>query len=528
MNAYANATPVRATARFAIASEPAAPDEKSTLPHLQAKPPRWSSSISRMKPLALALAVAVGTSVAADRAAGHTPTRPDGSTLWVVDNCNDAGAGSLRDAAAHANHGDGIDLGSLACSTISVSSGAITLHDVELTGPGAAQLDIDGTGNQGHRIFNHAGGGGTLHISGVTISGGTYVSNASLGGGCLRSVGGSLTIHDSVFRACAVVTPVGQNGNARGGAIAFYGSGDVHLYGTTITSNLARTAHNIAEGGGIYAQGSVDMYASTITNNSVSASGSGANISSQGGGLWTSGAVWIEDSTLDGNTASRDAGAAFAGNGGVLLRSTVSNNFASAGTPGVVILGGANASSGIYSSTISGNVAEQSAQWLSGGLYLDTPTTTITNSTITGNSETNQLPRQFGAGIVFGQHAVAVSMSGTIVAGNYFDDGEPPFALDDIDGPESLTILGDTNMVGWAHRPVPADTLFVFSPELGPLQNNGGPTRTHMPLPNSPVIDHGDAHGFSSDQRGLARVVGPAADIGAVEFSDVIFAAGFE
>ncbi|MEO7062333.1 MAG: choice-of-anchor Q domain-containing protein [Dokdonella sp.] len=485
-----------------------------------------------MKPLALALALAVGTNVAADRAAGTgtdtAAARPDSSTLWVVDNCNDAGAGSLRDAAAHANHGDGIDLGSLACSTISVTSGAITLHDVELTGPGAALLNINGTGNQGRRIFNHASAGGSLDISGVTISGGTYVSNASLGGGCLRSVGGNLRIHDSVFRACAVVTPVGQDGNARGGAIAFYGSGDVRLYGTTITSNLARTAHNIAEGGGLYSQGDVDMYASTITNNSVSASGSGANTSSQGGGLWTGRSLWIEDSTLDGNTASRDAGAAFAGKGGVLLRSTVSNNFAGAGTPGVVILGGATAESGIYSSTISGNVAEQSSQWLSGGLYLNTATTTITNSTITGNRETNQVPMKFGAGIVFGRDVVVVSMSGTIAAGNYFDDGEPPFALDDIDGPESLTILGDTNMIGWTHRPAPADTLYVFSPELGPLQNNGGPTLTHMPLPNSPAIDHGNANGYSTDQRGRARVFGATADIGSVEFDDVIFADGFE
>ncbi|MEO5559076.1 MAG: hypothetical protein ABIR10_05285, partial [Dokdonella sp.] len=275
MNAFAIATPRRASARFsATASEPAAPGEETALSQRHASHPRSSSSTSRMTPLALALAVAVGASVAADHAAasGHTPTRPDGSILWVVDNCNDAGAGSLRDAAAHANHGDGIDLGSLACSTISVTSGAITLHDVELVGPGAAQLDINGTGNQGRRIFNHAGAGGQLDISGVTVSGGTYVSNASLGGGCLRSVGGNLHISDSEFRACSVVTPLGQAGYARGGAIALYGDGEVHLDNTTIDSNIARSDHSIALGGGLYVQGSgsVTLHKSTISNNWVS------------------------------------------------------------------------------------------------------------------------------------------------------------------------------------------------------------------------------------------------------------------
>ncbi|MBA8887562.1 hypothetical protein FHW12_001776 [Dokdonella fugitiva] len=496
------------------------------MPHLPTKHPRSPASSSRMQPLALALAVAIGANAAGDRAAASVPTRPDGSLLWPVTNCDDAGAGSLRDAAAHANSGDGIDLGGLACSTISVTSGAITLHDVELTGPGAAQLVIDGTGNQGHRIFNHAGAGGSLDVSGVTIQGGHYASVGDKGGGCLRSVGGNLRIRNSVMRTCSVVTPVGQYGDARGGAIASYGTGDVRLYDSTIDSNIARTDHGIAVGAGVYAQGSVAMYRSTITNNWVSSAQAGASVA--GGGLLTNGSVWIEDSTLDGNVSSRDGGAAWVGEGGVLLRSTVSRNTSSGGTAGIVMLGHNNTAARIYSSTMSGNVSQASSQWLSGAAYLNTATSTITNCTITANSETNQVPMKFGAGIVFGQDAVAVSMSGTIAAGNYFDDGDPPYAADDIDGPASLTIVGDTDIVGWTHRPVPIDTVFESDPRLGPLQDNGGPTLTHLPLPDSPAIDRGAAHGFDVDQRGLARVVGTAADVGAVESNDVIFANGFE
>jgi hypothetical protein len=511
-------------------------------------------TLLRVRPLALAMALALpfgsatgfadaAIATRAMPAAAPTSTqapshknaplpRPDGSILWIVDNCNDAGAGSLRDVAAHANHGDGIDLGSLSCSTISVTSGAITLHDVELVGPGAGQLEIDGTGNQNRRIFNHAGGGGRLDISGVTINGGIYASNAGLGGGCLRSDGGSsLRITDSVFRNCLVLTPLGQEGNARGGAIASYGGGAVGLYGTTLANNIARTDHEFADGGALYTQGSVVMRRSTISNNSVSAiHPSPVSGGTQGGGLFSRGSVTIEDSTLDGNSATRDAGAALVLGGGTLLRSTVSNNYAGAGTPGVVMVGNYNAAAGIYNSTISGNVSGESSQYLSGGLYLGTDTTTIINCTVTGNSETNQVSTKFGAGIVFGENAINISMSGTIASGNYFDDGEPPYASDDMDGPASATFVGDSNLIGWSHLlAVPADTIWQSDPRLGPLQNNGGPTRTHMPLPDSVAVDAGAAHGYDTDQRGYARVVGAAADIGSVESgNDTIFVNGFE
>lgn len=496
--------------------------------HVHANPPRSSSSTSRAKPLALALALAIGASVAADRATGSTPARPDGSFLWPVTNCNDTGPGSLRDAAVHANHGDGIDLSGLACSTISVTTGAITLHDVQLIGPGAAQLEIDGSGNQNRRIFNHSGGGGILDISGVTVSGGKYISNGGLGGGCLRSVGGGLLIHDSAFRSCMVITPVGQAGNALGGAIAHYGTGhDVRLYNTTIESSVARTDHGIAAGGGLYSQEFVNMHASTIADNSVSASATTGRCF--GGGVVTKGEFWMDDSTLDGNTSSGDGGGGVAYGRGVLVNSTISNNHAVGGTSGVVVLADDNGPTVIYSSTVSGNVSEATAHWMSGALFLNSATTTIVNSTITDNSESNQAGTKFGAGIVVGYDVVDITMSGTIVAGNYFDDGEPPYAADDIDGPDGLTILGDTDMVGWTHIPVPADTLFESTPRLGPLQDNGGPTLTHLPLPGSPAINHGAAHGFDFDQRGLTRVQGVAADIGAVETQpDVIFADDFD
>jgi hypothetical protein len=73
----------------------------------------------------------------------------------------------------------------------------------------------------------------------------------------------------------------------------------------------------------------------------------------------------------------------------------------------------------------------------------------------------------------------------------------------------------------------PTDVVNI-DPLLGPLQNNGGPTYTHAPLPGSPAIDQGKNFSASStDQRGFYRTVdfldipdaadGDGTDIGAVE-----------
>jgi hypothetical protein len=59
-------------------------------------------------------------------------------------------------------------------------------------------------------------------------------------------------------------------------------------------------------------------------------------------------------------------------------------------------------------------------------------------------------------------------------------------------------------------------------PRLGPLQDNGGPTLTHAPLPGSPLLsagDNGSAAGLEFDQRGpgFPRILDGVVDIGAVE-----------
>jgi hypothetical protein len=70
--------------------------------------------------------------------------------------------------------------------------------------------------------------------------------------------------------------------------------------------------------------------------------------------------------------------------------------------------------------------------------------------------------------------------------------------------------------------------LIAGSPRLGPLQNNGGATRTLLPGLGSAAVDTGnDGSCPATDQRGFARPQGPHCDLGAVE-SDRIFGDGLE
>ena len=77
-----------------------------------------------------------------------------------------------------------------------------------------------------------------------------------------------------------------------------------------------------------------------------------------------------------------------------------------------------------------------------------------------------------------------------------------------------------------------ADTIHG-DPRLGPLQDNGGPTRTHALSSTSAALGAGsNPAAAATDQRGVphARVIGGAVDIGAFELdtADTIFSDGFE
>ena len=95
-----------------------------------------------------------------------------------VTNCEDDGAGSLRDIVDNvAVSGDTIDLTNTGCSVITLTTGDIVMgqDDIDLVGPGFSSLSIDG--NYLYSV-RHTGGG-TLGINDLAIVNGMKYIDAS-------------------------------------------------------------------------------------------------------------------------------------------------------------------------------------------------------------------------------------------------------------------------------------------------------------------------------------------------------------
>lgn len=337
----------------------------------------------------------------------------------------------------------------------------------------------------------HAHGGGIYAGDGLTMTGGRLEDN---GAGDNHAAGGGAFVSDGpVLMMDSIVTGNTVYGaDARGAGLNLGGDNNQIKY-STIDDNS--TNHL---GGGIFAKKGLTLKGSSVSGNTGSANG---------GGIYAGGTMIIERSTIAGNTSTRVAGADL-GTG--------------AGSDSVVI----------KQSTISGNKSGNSK--LGTGLFLRAHSE-IRNSTITGNIERNAQNERYGAGITMSANRT-LALSSTIITGNHINvDGT--FYGSDIGFSQSqtgsLSVTGSHNLIGNINPgiQVPGDSMMLPDPLLGPLQDNGGPTKTHMPLVYSSAIDHGKANGFATDQRGsgFVRVLGVAADIGAVEHDpDRIFFNGFQ
>jgi uncharacterized repeat protein (TIGR01451 family) len=166
----------------------------------------------------------------------------------------------------------------------------------------------------------------------------------------------------------------------------------------------------------------------------------------------------------------------------------------------------------VTNSTLSGNSASSNG----GGILVSSGVVvTVTNSTLAGNSARSSSPGG-GGGVAFAGGSTT-TLTNTIVANSPsgFDCRELPSLI----GPASISALGNNMATDGSCR----GFAQVMSGDLnlGPLFNNGGPTRTHALLAGSVATDAGDqaeciAHDIVTDQRGFAR--DSHCDIGAFEF----------
>jgi hypothetical protein len=237
----------------------------------------------------------------------------------------------------------------------------------------------------------------------------------------------------------------------------------------------------------------VTLNALTITNGSAV----------DGGGIYNSGTLIVSNSTFDGNSARGDypgpnfGGGIYNNNGALTVsNSTFSSNGAYDGGGGIYNKSGTLT---VSNSTFAGNGAARG-----GAIYNGNGALTVSNSTFAGNSAYG------GGGSIYNHDSggAVTTLRNTIVANS--PAGANCFGTI-ADGSGNLT-YPDTTCPG-----------INFIPALGPLQNNGGATKTMALLAGSTAIDRANdvicaaAPINNRDQRGVVRPQGFHCDIGAYE-----------
>ncbi len=341
--------------------------------------------------------------------------------------------------------------------------------------PGTYTLSIAGTGED-------AAATGDLDITGdltIRSNGANAVATTIVDGGNIDRIfdilghsapGGRAEVHFENFTI--------QHGKITtenaGGAGISAGYADLYLYGMVIRDNVITGSHSYKVGGGLLNQTPSDTE--------------------------------IRYTRFIGNSADR-GGAIFSNTPLSIYSSTISNNQAVLGG-GIVNYG----KLGLTNTSISGNTASNN----SGGLYikyaapdpLDRPL--LRGVTVFGNSTNPTL----GGGMTLATQTEVVLLNSIIannIGGNCYIQGTAKFA----DGSYNLSSDNTCNLTE-------TGDMENTDPKLGPLANNGGRTKTHLPLKGSPVIDAGlppplIPPGLETDQRGIHRPQGQRADIGAVE-----------
>jgi hypothetical protein len=411
-------------------------------------------------------------------------------------------------------------------------SGISTTENLTISDCAISNCSTPSGGDGGGGIYSFAGKFGalpnTLTVRNTILSGDTA---ANTEGAAIRKRYGTLVVD-----GCTIT---GNTAYWAGAGISV-ADGDVqaHITNSVISNNTVTNTNGAGGyGSGIFIyNGGLDISHSVISGNTAP-SGGGINASRSD--------LSIVDSIVSGNTATGTSASAGSG-GGIwapnygltLLRSTVDGNSAPKGNGGGISAG--------YLSAVDNTISANSAA-MGGGVYLnsvrDNP---IRNCTISGNSTTAG-----GAALFNGYHSVfrisnstitanvspahttsripaAVSgdaiLTSSIIAGNINGD------LAGVINSGGYNIVG-TGAITNFNRP--GDQTGITNPMLGPLTDNGGPTKTQMPLAGSPAINAGNPafnpanpDGLSTtndatpnDQRGapFARIYVGRIDIGAVE-----------
>jgi hypothetical protein len=334
--------------------------------------------------------------------------------------------------------------------------------DLIIEGAGAEATTIDATA-LGDRVFHVISG--QVAIRGVTIRGGHPPDGA--GGGILNS--GSLELTDCVIADNNAADAGGGISNQNYADLGVTRHGSLKLTRCVLQNNGLGVPSGA--GGALYSVNQLTVADCAFTN----------NVSGYGGALYAGGTSEVRRSLFAGNAATpHEGGAIFVPVGGRLnlVDCTLAGNTSTSATGG-----------GALATATNGAVTP--------------PAVSVLNCTCADNTAPNA-----AAGATVAICSGSVTFENTIL--------RQPGTVPSVNVPPASR---GHNLTSDAFGPAggPGDWLNT-DPQLGPLQDNGGPTATLAPQPGSPAIDAGaSADAPFTDQRGFPCWVGAAVDIGAVE-----------
>jgi len=318
--------------------------------------------------------------------------------------------------------------------------------------------------NTGFHPQGGAGGGICSFNSDVEVVDCAFLNNSSnLYGGATAMFGGSMFIDNSDFHFNFSLVAGGAYGQ----------QGTVVIQSSAFLDNASYDS-----GGGalVQLQGTLlNIYDSEFRDNTTLLAGAGI-----GYGAFSMGE--IRRTLITGNRTTANNGT-FGGGGLFLLGAladvincTFSDNHTNWNGGGIAFW---FSSFGAPMNIVNCTFAENSAE-LGGGIYAP-PETYLYNCIVATNAAT-QKPDVDGT--------FNSSSTGNVIG------------ILDVAGEPGLS--GSGNVFGTVAAPL--------NPKIGPLANNGGPTRTHKLLRRSPAIDQGDStfvnqFGLETDQRGFERVL---------------------
>jgi len=351
---------------------------------------------------------------------------------------------------------------------------------------------------------------------GAVYSNGTVLSNNSIISGNSANTGAGFYAHSRIYLQNSTVSDNVSN-NSGGGIVA-----DANL----IINNSTLSANQATMGGAVQFKGSnnVDEYfyigASTLANNKA-LNGNGGAIYAGLLPIVDGRPILIVSSDINGNSASSIGGGAYIDNLSLINASVIQNNSATRFGGGAYLghyLSAFNNVSEIANSLFSVNDVTSDSGVAGGGLYLTDSNYHLVNTTLSGNTAHSNLSSGYGGGIFAPATAKNVNLEFTTLYENMASTKGSNLALfatsvlsrsytikNSIivgDGGNSSCLFGTSTLGSLSDNynivsNISGDTSCGFDKAndvltifgvVTALNNNGGPTLSHLPLNTSPLL----------------------------------------